>query len=104
MSAAVLGSAATGITIPHSDVDIFLVRDHNSSGTLWSDHVGELVTAVTGWTGNDARVVEYPIDEPRAASAEPMGRYVVDHGLTVAGSRAWLIRQLRPIPNEARVR
>jgi predicted transcriptional regulator len=101
--AAVIGSAAKGTMTLHSDVDIFLVRDHDSSDTLWSDQVGELVTTVTGWTGNDARVVEYTIEELRAAGAEPMVRDVVDHGLTVAGSRAWLIKQIRVMPNEARV-
>jgi len=91
--AAVFGSAATGAMTLHSDVDIFLVRAHDSSDTVWSDQVGELATTVTGWTGNDARVVEYTIDDLRAASAEPMVRDVVGHGLTVAGSRAWLIRR-----------
>lgn len=102
--AAVFGSAATGTMTLHSDVDIFLVRDHNSSDTVWSDQVGGLVTTVTGWTGNDARVVEYTIDELRAARAEPMVQDVGDHGLTVAGSRAWLIRQLRATPKRARAR
>jgi predicted transcriptional regulator len=102
--AAVFGSAATGTMTLHSDVDILLVRDHDSSDTVWSDQVGELATTVTGWTGNDARVVEYTIEELRAARAEPMVRDVVDHGLTVAGSRAWLIKQLRAMPNEARAR
>ncbi|KZS57789.1 nucleotidyltransferase domain-containing protein [Mycobacterium ostraviense] len=100
--AAVFGSAATGTMRLHSDVDILLVRNHDSSDAVWSDQVGELASAVTAWTGNDARVVEYTIDELRAAGAEPMIRDVVDHGLTVAGSRAWLIKQLRTVPNEAR--
>lgn len=99
--AAVFGSAATGTMTLHSDVDILLVRDDDSSDTVWSDQVGELATTVTGWTGNDARVVEYTIDELRVAGAEPMVQDVVDHGLTVAGSRAWLIRLLRTTPNKA---
>ena len=85
----------------HSDVDIFLVRDHDSSENIWSDQVNQLATAVTGWTGNDARVVEYTVDELRAAHDEPMVCDVVDHGLTVAGTRAWLIRLLRATPNGA---
>lgn len=102
--AAVFGSAATGTMTLHSDVDIFLVREHDSSDTVWSDQVGELATTVTGWTGNDARVVEYTVDELRAARAEPMVRDVVDQGLTVAGSRTWLIRLLRATPKQARSR
>lgn len=102
--AAVFGSAATGAMTLRSDVDIFLVRDRDSSDTLWSGQVAELVTTVTEWTGNDARIVEYTIDELRAATAEPMVRDVVDHGLTVAGSRAWLMRQLGASPKKARAR
>lgn len=99
---AVFGSATRGTMTLNSDVDIFLVRDHDSSDTLWSDQVGELAATVTGWTGNDSRVVEYTIGELRAAHAEPLIGDVVEHGLTVAGSRAWLIKQLRATPNEAR--
>lgn len=97
--AAVFGSAATGEMTLHSDVDIFLVRGRDATESIWSHHVGELTTAVTRWTGNDARVVEFTIDEVRCAGAEPMVRDVVDHGLTVAGSRAWLVKQLQAIPN-----
>jgi predicted nucleotidyltransferase len=100
--AAVFGSAAQGTMTLHSDLDIFLVRDQDASEGIWSRQVGELATTVTRWTGNDARVVEYTVNELRAASAEPMVRDVVDHGLTVAGSRAWLIKQIRAIPNESR--
>jgi predicted transcriptional regulator len=92
---AVFGSAATGTMTLHSDLDIFLVRDQDSSDSVWAHQVGELATAVSAWTGNDARIVEYTVDELRAAGAEPMVRDVVDRGLTVAGSRAWLIKQVR---------
>ena len=79
----------------HSDLDIFLVRDQDSSDSVWAHQVGEPATAVSAWTGNDARIIEYTVDGLRAAGAEPMVRDVVDHGLTVAGSRAWLIKQVR---------
>ncbi|MCV7379865.1 hypothetical protein BST11_09635 [Mycobacterium alsense] len=98
--AAVFGSAATGGMTLHSDVDIFLVRGRDATEGSWSRRVGELTTAVSGWTGNDARVVEFTIDELRRSGAEPMVRDVVEHGLTVAGSRAWLVKQLRAIPKK----
>ena len=98
--AAVFGSAATGTMTLHSDVDILLVRDRDASDTAWSDQVGKLVTTISRWTGNDARVVEFTRDELRTAGAEPLIRDVVDHGLTVAGSRAWLIRQLKATPDK----
>jgi predicted transcriptional regulator len=100
--AAVFGSAATGTMTVHSDVDLFLVRDHGNPEDVWSQQVGELATTVTGWTGNDARVVEYTISDLRDAGAQPMIRDVLDHGLTVAGSRAWLIKQLRATPSQSR--
>jgi predicted nucleotidyltransferase len=101
---AIFGSAVKGTMTVNSDVDIFLVRDDESPENVWAHQVGELATAISGWTGNDARVVEYTIDELRSASVDPMVRDVVDHGLTVAGSRAWLIRQVRANPNESRAR
>jgi predicted transcriptional regulator len=97
--AAVFGSAATGTMALRSDVDIFLVRDRDASDAAWSDQVGKLAKTISQWTGNDARIVEFMKDELRTAGAEPMIRDVVDHGLTVAGSRAWLIRQLQATPD-----
>ncbi len=96
--AAVFGSAATGTMTVHSDMDIFVIRDHDSSEGVWSQQLDELATTVTGWTGNDARVVEYAVSDLRDAKAEPMIRDVLDHGLTVSGSHAWLIKQIRTIP------
>jgi predicted transcriptional regulator len=102
--AAVFGSAATGTMTLHSDVDIFLVRDDDAAEGVWSQQVDELAATVTAWTGNDARVVEYTVSSLRDASTEPMIRDVLDRGLTVAGSRAWLIRQSRATPKRSRAR
>lgn len=102
--AAVFGSAATATMTLHSDIDIFLVRHEDSSDQVWSHQVGELAAAVTEWTGNDARVVEYTVDELRSAGAEPMIRDVLDQALTVAGSRAWLVKQVRALPKKTPAR
>ena len=103
--AAVFGSAATGRMTLDSDIDLFLVRvaspepvaDHNDSD-VWEQQVAELTRAVTAWTGNDARVVEYTEDDLHAAAAagEPLLADIAAQGLTVAGTRAWLNTQLRP--------
>jgi hypothetical protein len=104
--AAVFGSAATGRMTLGSDIDLFLVRASNlehdgrqEDPEAWEQHVTELAQSVTAWTGNDGRVVEYTEDELLAAAAagEPLLSDVARHGLTVAGTRAWLNRQLRPI-------
>ncbi|MGH3958768.1 nucleotidyltransferase domain-containing protein [Mycobacterium sp.] len=96
--AAVFGSVVRGSMTVHSDVDLFLVQDDHTPQPLWTRQVNDLATMVSRWTGNDARPVEYTIAELRAARTEPMVRDVLDHGLTVAGSRAWLLKQIRPIP------
>jgi predicted nucleotidyltransferase len=93
--AAVFGSAARGAMTTDSDVDLFLVRENDTPVTEWEIQVNELAAAVTAWTGNDARVVEYTVADLRAAQTEPMVQEVLEHGLTVAGSRAWLLKQLR---------
>ena len=99
--AAVFGSAVRGTMTAESDLDLFLVRENDAPETEWARQVGELAVDVTAWTGNDTRPVEYTIAELRAARTEPMVREVLEHGLTVAGSRAWLLKQLRPVRNES---
>jgi predicted nucleotidyltransferase len=93
--AAVFGSAVRGTMTVDSDVDLFLVRENDTPMTEWEMQVTELAAAVTAWTGNDARVVEYTVADLRAARTEPMVQDVLERGLTVAGSRAWLLKQLR---------
>jgi len=108
--AAVFGSAATGRMTLDSDIDLLLVRSTDSDNpseeanlVAWEQRVTELGRLVTAWTGNDGRVVEYTENEIReaAAAGEPLLSDVAREGLTVAGTRAWLNRQLRPI-REAR--
>lgn len=96
--AAVFGSAATGRMRLDSDIDVFLVRASSSElDDGWEQRVTELARQVTAWTGNDGRIVEYTEDEFRAAAAvgEPVLDDVFEQGLTVAGTRSWLHRQMR---------
>lgn len=99
--AAVFGSAATGRMTSHSDIDLFLVRGSSqppeTDPEQWEHQVTMLTRTVTAWTGNDARVVEYTeADLHRAIRAgEPLLRDVARQGLTVAGPRSWLSKQLQ---------
>lgn len=102
--AAVYGSAATGRMTLDSDIDLFLVRatspehvDPHSDPEVWEQQVAELARSITAWTGNDGRIVEYTEDELRVAATagEPLLNEVAKQGLTVAGTRAWLNKQLR---------
>lgn len=111
--AAVFGSAATGQMTLGIDIDLFLVRasdpkpiGRQEDPEAWEQQVSELARSVTAWTGNDGRVVEYTEDELRTAAAagEPLLSEVARQGLTVAGTRAWLNRQLRPIGRAATAR
>ncbi|MEX7473804.1 nucleotidyltransferase domain-containing protein [Mycobacterium adipatum] len=108
--AAVFGSAAKGLMTIDSDIDLFLVRRPISppSGSthdhdIWASQVTDLARAVTVWTGNDTRVVEYAVDDLRTAAeaGEPLLDNVARHGLTVAGSHAWLNQQLHPPTRKA---
>lgn len=103
--AAVFGSAATGRMRLDSDIDLFLVRatDHDADATAWEQRVTELGRLVTALTGNDGRIVEYTEDELRVAAAtgEPLLNDVSKQGLTIAGTRAWLNKQLRPADKAA---
>lgn len=94
--AAVFGSAARGTMTSDSDVDLFLVSATGTPATVWAQQVHELASAITAWTGNDARVVEYAEVELKNARTEPMVQDLLEHGLTVAGSRAWLLKQVAP--------
>lgn len=111
--AAVFGSAATGRMTLGSDIDLFLVRaynpehgGHQGDPDEWEQQVTELARSVTAWTGNDGRIVEYTEDELReaAVAGEPLLSDVAKQGLTVAGTRAWLNRQLRPTGEAAAAR
>ncbi len=99
--AAVFGSAATATMTIDSDIDLFLVRqsprqEEPDSEDEWSQQVAHLAESVTAWTGNDTRIVEYTHDDLRraAAAGEPLLHDVAAHGLTVAGTRSWLTKQL----------
>jgi predicted nucleotidyltransferase len=93
--AAVFGSAARGTMSETSDLDLLLVRADDVQIDTWDDQVADLAADLSRWTGNDARPLDYTVSELRLARHEPVLRTILAEGLTVAGSRAWLARQLR---------
>jgi hypothetical protein len=102
--AAVFGSAATATMTTESDIDLLLVRrsplhDKPDSAHEWDQQVAHLAETVTAWTGNDARIVEYTVDDLRdaAAAGEPLLRDIAEHGLTVAGDRSLLTKALADV-------
>lgn len=92
--AAVFGSAARGRMTPDSDIDLLLVRPR--AAAAWDDQLDDLATTVTRWLGNDTRVLEFTEDEiATSGHEEPVLDDVLQEGLTVAGERSWLVKQLR---------
>lgn len=94
--AAVFGSAARGSMRPDSDIDLLLVRPDDTDEDAWQTQVVDLIIDATRWTGNDTRPLEFTAtDVAVRGPREPVLRDVLDEGVTVAGSRAWLMKQLR---------
>lgn len=94
--AAVFGSAARGSMTVDSDLDLLLVRPDDVPDDLWDAQVNDMTSDVTRWIGNDTRPLQFTAAEVAAhAGAEPILRNVLGEGLTVAGTRAWLNKQLR---------
>jgi predicted transcriptional regulator len=93
--AAVFGSAARGSMTVDSDLDLLLVRPDDAPADLWDGQVDQLVSDITRWVGNDARSLQFTTGELAARRDEPVLHSVLSEGLTVAGTRAWLHKQLR---------
>ncbi|MGO1054651.1 nucleotidyltransferase domain-containing protein [Crossiella sp. CA198] len=94
--AAVFGSAARGTMTLASDLDLLLIRPEDADSDQWEAQVGDLVAEVTRWIGNDTRPLEFTAAEVTAHGRDQaVLRAALSEGLTVAGTRAWLSRQLR---------
>lgn len=91
--AAVFGSAARGQMTDSSDIDVLLVRPDDVEDAAWDDQVDDLAATVSRWLGNDTRVLEFTENE--VTENEPVLEDVLREGLTVAGQRSWLTKQLR---------
>jgi predicted nucleotidyltransferase len=96
--AAVFGSAARGRMTDSSDIDLLLVHPGGAADAEWEDQVDNLAATITRWLGNDTRVLEFTEDEVTAS--EPVLHDVLREGLTVAGQRSWLAKQLRKGQNK----
>jgi len=94
--AAVFGSAARGTMTLDGDLDLLLGRADGVPRLAWDQQVAALASDVTRWTGNDGRPIEHSVNELAGAPAGPVLHDAFADSLTVAGSRAWFSRQLRP--------
>lgn len=63
--ALLFGSVARGDAGPRSDLDLLLIRpaDRDPDDADWRAQLDELESSASAWTGNDARVLEYGVEE-----------------------------------------
>jgi len=89
--AAIFGSAARGEMRADSDIDILLIQPENADWEQWTDVVHELQHAMTSWTGNDVRVLEFAEHEARThGSADPVLNEIAREGIALAGRANWM--------------
>ncbi len=88
------GSAATATMRTDSDIDLFVVGNDDDVGRdAWQGQVGELERAVSRWTGNDARVLEYRVGDLKRH--DPVVDDIRRDGILIAGDRSLLDRNRR---------
>jgi predicted nucleotidyltransferase len=87
---ALFGSAARGDMRPDSDIDLFVVRPAgvDAEDHTWRQQLALLTEQVTGWTGNDTRVLEMDATEVTEglAEGERVLRDVQNEGIVLHGS------------------
>lgn len=89
------GSAATGRMRVDSDIDVFVVGSEPGDGSdLWRARISELELEITKWTGNDARVLAYSVDDLQHTNDMVVDDIARD-GRLIAGDRALLRRSHR---------
>ena len=89
----VFGSFARGEATCESDVDLLVIRPSgvDADDLAWSGQVNGFAAAVSAWTGNDTRVLEYAEEEIAQAGDEEVLANAFREGVEIAGS----IRSLR---------
>ena len=91
---AIFGSAARGGMRPDSDIDLFIVRpnDIGAEHKLWVEQLNHLAELVTGWTGNDARILELSENETHTGltTGEKVLKDIKAQGIVLFGNSAFL--------------
>ena len=89
------GSAATGRMRVDSDIDVFVVgKEPQDAGDVWRAQISELERDITKWTGNDARVLAYTVDDLHHTNDVVVDDIARD-GILIAGDRELLRRSHR---------
>jgi len=86
------GSAAAGRMRVDSDIDVFVVgAEPREAGDGWRAQIADLELDIMKWTGNDARVLSYTVDDLTHTNDAVVDDIARD-GILVAGDRALLNR------------
>jgi hypothetical protein len=83
-----------------SDLDLLVVRpdEVDANEGVWRDQLDGLAAMVSGWTGNDTRILEFGASEVAAglrAGSESILEDIRDRGVPVAGPARYLHRVAR---------
>ena len=91
---AIFGSAARGGMRPDSDIDLFIVRPNSidADDELWIEQLSQFAELVTGWTGNDARILELSEEETHSgvATSAKVLEDIKAQGIVLFGDSAFL--------------
>jgi predicted nucleotidyltransferase len=87
--ALLFGSVARGEAAPGSDLDLLLVQDMSmdEEDPVWLEQVASLERDATRWTGNDARIVEFTLNELTEGEGQHLLAKALAEGVDLYGSR-----------------
>lgn len=88
-AAVLFGSVARGEASPRSDLDLLLVRRQavDQDSPTWREQLSRLEREATEWTGNDARILEYGVEELADRGVAGVVGEAISDGIELFGSR-----------------
>jgi predicted nucleotidyltransferase len=94
-STVLFGSVARDEAARASDLDLLIVRPHgiDADDETWRTQLMAIQQAVTSWTGNDTRVLEY--GEEEISPEEPVLNAAASEGIEIGGSLPRLLERAR---------
>lgn len=91
--AALFGSAARDSMDIDSDIDIFVVHGDDVDDAIWEEQLRIAEDVVEGWLGNRLSFLTISCAELRANGRRDAVGSILEEGITLVGSRTWLLRQ-----------